>query len=196
MNSRVEELFHKLADLSAAARTNYFADQSVDEEMRHEVEALLAFDSSASSILLHDIGVAASRALPQLESMGWRCGPYKLTELLGRGGMGTVYLAERADGEVTQRVAVKLLTPGASDIHRGRTSRHWPAISGHGVRRGKADRCLCLAFEPVEENHPVSRGLRRRRLLAPQPDRPLRSEAKQHPGVGGQRAKTSGFRNC
>ena len=35
--------------------------------------------------------------------------------LLGRGGMGTVHLAERVDGEVAQRVAVKLLRPGADD---------------------------------------------------------------------------------
>jgi serine/threonine-protein kinase len=41
------------------------------------------------------------------------CGPYRLGKLLGRGGMGAVYSAERADGEVRQRVAVKLLPPGA-----------------------------------------------------------------------------------
>ncbi len=42
-----------------------------------------------------------------------RCGPYRLTDLLGRGGMGAVYLAERVDGELAHRVAVKLLRPGA-----------------------------------------------------------------------------------
>src|SRR5262249_53953712 len=36
-------------------------------------------------------------------------GCYRILSLIGRGGMGTVYLAERADGEIRQRVAIKLL---------------------------------------------------------------------------------------
>ena len=35
-------------------------------------------------------------------------GRYRVVRLLGEGGMGTVHLAERVDGEVSQRVAVKL----------------------------------------------------------------------------------------
>ncbi len=38
-----------------------------------------------------------------------QCGPYRLVRLLGSGGMGSVYLAERSDGEIEQKVAVKLL---------------------------------------------------------------------------------------
>jgi hypothetical protein len=66
MNARVEELFHVVADLSPEARAQYFAEHHVDEQTRHEVEALLTFDSGASAFLLRDISVAASRALPQL----------------------------------------------------------------------------------------------------------------------------------
>jgi len=120
MKARVKELFHELADLPVEARTQYFSEHEVNEETRHEVEELLAFDSGASSFLLRDISDAASRSLPQLEPKGWRCGPYRLLDLIGRGGMGTVYLAERADGEVTQRLAVKLLPPGAGDPQRER----------------------------------------------------------------------------
>lgn len=115
MKARVEELFHEVADLDPDARTRYFAEHKVDDDTRHEVEALLRFDSDASEFLLRDISIAAARALPQLEAKGWRCGPYRLLDMIGRGGMGAVYLAERADGEVTQRVAVKLLQPGAGD---------------------------------------------------------------------------------
>jgi serine/threonine protein kinase len=39
-------------------------------------------------------------------------GPYRLLHLLGRGGMSSVYLAERADGRFDRRVAVKLLDAG------------------------------------------------------------------------------------
>jgi serine/threonine protein kinase len=81
---------------------------------------LLTFDSGASSFLQRDISIAASRALPQLDPSDWRCGPYRLLDVIGRGGMGAVYLAERADGEVTQQVAVKLLPPGAGATQRER----------------------------------------------------------------------------
>jgi len=113
MNERVQDLFHSVADLSLEARTRYFSDHHVDGDTRQEVEALLAFDSGNSDILLRDISTAASWALPQLEMKGWLCGPYRLLRLIGRGGMGAVYLAERADGELTQRLAVKVLPPGA-----------------------------------------------------------------------------------
>jgi len=116
----VEQLFHELADLSPEARSNYFAEHEIDAETRREVEALLDFDSGASSFLLRDISIAANSALPQLQGKEWRCGPYRLLDLIGRGGMGAVYLAERADGEVTQRLAVKLLPPGAGDPQRKR----------------------------------------------------------------------------
>jgi serine/threonine protein kinase len=118
MNARIEELFHSVADLTAEARTQYFAEHEVDDETRREVEALLTFDSGASSFLQRDISIVASRALPQLDPSGWTCGPYRLLEVIGRGGMGAVYLAERADGEVTQQVAVKLLPPGAGATQR------------------------------------------------------------------------------
>jgi predicted Ser/Thr protein kinase/tetratricopeptide (TPR) repeat protein len=120
MNARVEEVFHEVVDLSQADRARYFGEHQVNEETRQEVEALLAFDSGASGFLARDVSIAASRALPQLEGKGWRAGPYRLLDVIGRGGMGAVYLAERADGEVTQRLAVKLLPPGAGDPQRER----------------------------------------------------------------------------
>ena len=120
MNGRVEEVFHEVADLDPEARARYFQEHQVNEGIRQEVEALLRFDSGASDFLVKDISTAAAAALPQLEGQGLRCGPYRLLNVIGRGGMGAVYLAERVDGEVTQRVAVKLLPPGAGDLQRER----------------------------------------------------------------------------
>jgi serine/threonine protein kinase len=120
MNARVERLFHEVADLSAEARTQYFAENGVDEETRREVEALLSFDARASVFLERDVSAAAGWALTQIEARGRHCGPFRLLDVVGRGGMGAVYLAERADGEVTQRVAVKLLPLGAGAPQRAR----------------------------------------------------------------------------
>ena len=48
------------------------------------------------------------------------CGPYRLGRLLGSGGMGSVYLAERNDGEIQKEVAVKLLRADAPGRWRSR----------------------------------------------------------------------------
>lgn len=47
--------------------------------------------------------------------VGKRVGAFEIIELLGSGGMGEVYLAERADGEFDQRVAIKLLRSGQTN---------------------------------------------------------------------------------
>ena len=120
MTAPVEELFHRVADLPSAAREQYFAAHSIDDDTRREVEALIAAEPGAAALLEHDIGVAAGRALPRLDDGGRLCGPYRLLEVVGRGGMGAVYIAERVDGEVRQRVAVKLLPPGAGAAQRER----------------------------------------------------------------------------
>ena len=50
-----------------------------------------------------------------------RIGPYELDRLLGRGGMGAVYLAHRADGQFEQQVAIKRIDlPLATDLFRER----------------------------------------------------------------------------
>ena len=120
MNALVEELFHQLADLPSADRRAYFARHAVDDDTRREVESLLALDRGASDFLVGDIAVAARRTLSALDVPGRLCGPYRVLEVIGRGGMGAVYLAERVDGEVRQRVAVKLLPPGAGAMQRER----------------------------------------------------------------------------
>jgi tRNA A-37 threonylcarbamoyl transferase component Bud32/tetratricopeptide (TPR) repeat protein len=118
MNRRVEELFDEVADLSPENRRRYFDEQHIDERTRAEVEALLAFDSGSSEYFRQGVGNAAARAVARLETQELRCGPYRLLELIGQGGMGAVYRAERIDGEVKQQVAVKLLRPGAGDFQQ------------------------------------------------------------------------------
>jgi serine/threonine-protein kinase len=113
MNLRTQEIFHEVADLDDEKRARYFAEHGVNERTRQEVEALLVFDAAASKRLDQAISEAANWALPETEAVGRRCGPYRLLSAIGRGGMGAVYLAERVDGEVRQRVAVKFMAFGA-----------------------------------------------------------------------------------
>jgi len=107
---KVEELFHQVSKLSPDARLRYFVEHKVDEGTRTEVEALLVRDSQTATFAAAG---TVEHYSERVELKDLQCGPYRLGKLLGRGGMGRVYLAERADGEVQQRVAVKLLQHGA-----------------------------------------------------------------------------------
>jgi serine/threonine-protein kinase len=115
MKAQVQELFHAVADLSAETRQRYFEERNIDSSMQREVEALVEFDSQATISLLKDISQVAEETVAGMDTAVKQCGPYKVGTLLGRGGMGTVRLAERVDGESTQQVAVKLLRPGSDD---------------------------------------------------------------------------------
>jgi serine/threonine protein kinase len=117
MNRETEILFHEVADLSPAERENYFRAANVPAAIRDEVEKLLRFDTADGESLTESVAECAGRLLdgaPGLSARD-RCGPYRLVRILGRGGMGSVYLAERDDGEVEQRAAVKFLRYGRDD---------------------------------------------------------------------------------
>jgi len=114
MNQDVRLLFHELADLSPGERERIFRDRQIASELRAEVESLLGFDSDNHEHLTARVSGAAEQLLESAGALQLsRCGPYRLVRLLGSGGMGAVYLAERIDGEIQQQVAVKLL-----GIHR------------------------------------------------------------------------------
>jgi serine/threonine protein kinase/tetratricopeptide (TPR) repeat protein len=112
---RVEQVFNHVADLPVEARNRYFHEQDIEPAIRREVEAIVGFDSGSRLSLQENISLVATRALAQFEPAVMRCGAYELEDLLGCGGMGSVYLARRVDGEVTQRVAIKLLRPGSDE---------------------------------------------------------------------------------
>jgi len=94
-----------------------------DPELRREVEALLGrldsvrgFLDSPPAALAAAIVAEAQEAEAGSGHEGRRIGAYRLVRELGRGGMSRVYLAERADGQFTQQVALKLLRPGLDSV--------------------------------------------------------------------------------
>ena len=117
MNRDVEDLFHALADLSPTERELEFAKRNVTANVRAQVEAMLRCDSGSEHLLTDCVAGSAEASLHDVGEIekGARFGPYRLVRLLGRGGMGAVYLAERADGEVEQRVAIKFLRYAGDD---------------------------------------------------------------------------------
>jgi tetratricopeptide (TPR) repeat protein len=116
MNSEVRLLFHELVDLSPGDRERVWRERQIAPEVRAEIESLLSFDSTKVECLTDCVSDAAEEVLRSANrGEPISCGPYRLIRLLGSGGMGAVYLAERSDGEIQHKVAVKLLH---ADAHR------------------------------------------------------------------------------
>ncbi|HJT90083.1 MAG TPA: serine/threonine-protein kinase [Bryobacteraceae bacterium] len=159
MNPEVRNLFHEVADLPMEERERIFRERRIAPEVRVEVESLLDFDAGDGDLLTGCVSQAADEVLRSAAPERVACGPYRLVRLLGSGGMGAVYLGERADGEIEQRVAIKLLRAD-SDRAAWRerflrerqllASLHHPAIA-HAIDAGHAsDGRPYLAMEYVE----------------------------------------------
>lgn len=106
---RVKEIASAALDLDRAERTAYVARVCADDpDLRADVSSLLDSADAATPFFETPGGGAA----PRLDATGSHLGPYRVIRELASGGMGTVYLAERDDGEFNQRVAIKIVRGG------------------------------------------------------------------------------------
>ena len=108
--SRLQTLFHRIVDLPAQEREMVLQVETAgDPALVVEVRRLLAADEGPSSVLDRGVAEVAHRLLAPDGAPGppHQIGPYRIVRLIGEGGMGVVYLAERAD--LGARVAIKLL---------------------------------------------------------------------------------------
>lgn len=118
---QIEEIFQNALDLSPAERTEYVIKTTDgDEELRSEVEKLLSQFEDASSFIetpaLSDENVGVLSSLMQFDEedpmLGSLLGNYRIEREIGRGGMGAVYEAIRADGEFRRKAAIKIVKRG------------------------------------------------------------------------------------
>lgn len=139
---QIETIFQKAVDLEPADRSAFLSHECRnDVELKNEVKKLLTDYDSAESFIESPVWTdsffidssakkAISDSLDEItevadESLiGKKIGVYQLTKELGRGGMGAVYLAERADGEFKQKVAIKLIKRGMDSDFIVRRFRH------------------------------------------------------------------------
>ncbi|MDX2151471.1 MAG: serine/threonine-protein kinase [Bryobacteraceae bacterium] len=108
---QIEEIFHRAVEVSPAELDGFLEREcGGDAELGREVRSLLAEDRGEAA----GIGQAVKQAVVALEQQApaRRVGPYQLLERIGRGGMGTVYRAQRVDQEYQSTVAIKLVQPG------------------------------------------------------------------------------------
>ena len=110
MNLEVERLLDLAAAMPPERRAAFLEKECPDTRVRREVESLLQYATGAEQYFEDALqSVAASVGSSREPAPGDTFGAYRILSLLGRGGMGAVYLAERVDGELQQRVAIKLL---------------------------------------------------------------------------------------
>jgi eukaryotic-like serine/threonine-protein kinase len=116
-HARLEEAFLRARALPEEERAAFLDALAADsEELAQQVTRLLDASASADEYfadLAGRCGISYSRGDPSALLSGPRdLGAYRLLEVLGHGGMGTVYRAHRADAAFEKEVAVKLLPPG------------------------------------------------------------------------------------
>ncbi len=104
---RLESLLLAVRSLPTDERAAYLDASCTDPLMRDELEMMLATDPTDAPRSPQCSDHATSPF--QSGTVGQRIGPWRLDRLLGEGGMGSVYLARRVDGEFEQQVALKLL---------------------------------------------------------------------------------------
>jgi serine/threonine-protein kinase len=125
----VDRLFESALDLPAAERPAFLDRECAgDPDLRGEVERLLAADGEGGAEFLERSPIELLEWALQGEESGddARLGAYRLLRRLQTGGMGTVYLAARADQHYERHVAVKILRAGlvgTEALHRFRAER-------------------------------------------------------------------------
>jgi Tol biopolymer transport system component/serine/threonine protein kinase len=125
----IEEIYQKAADLNGCEQ-RALLDRAcgADQELRSTLESLLTaeagFDAALEAAIRDEAEDLASRASEQ--TVGKRIGPYRITAVVGSGGMGSIYRAARDDDEYQKEVAIKVVKPGmdlAAVVRRFRQER-------------------------------------------------------------------------
>ncbi len=173
----IDALLDQLLELDEPERSRLIDRAFADSpEKRRAVEALLRADHESGGLIetplpLPDLAgdVAPSESSDVVNA---RIGPYVVRREIARGGMGTVLLAERDDGQFAQQVAIKLirsdvLTPGARErfllerrILAGLQNSHVARLLDGGVRE---DGSPYLVMEYVD-GKPITTWCDERRL--------------------------------
>lgn len=110
---RADEIFYRALESPPETRAAYLDTAcGEDEDLRREVDSLLEATETMGADFLRKPLLPLDVEPPPELSRGRRLGAYRILREIARGGMGTVYLAARADDEFKREVAVKILRRG------------------------------------------------------------------------------------
>jgi tetratricopeptide (TPR) repeat protein len=127
---RIEAIFHDALAASEIAREELIRLQcGEDAALIGEVHSLLeACEAEERETASRN---SEPRLAAETQAAHRHIGVYEIDRLLGRGGMGAVYLAHRADGQFEQQVAIKLIDlPLATNVFRERFRQERQILAG------------------------------------------------------------------
>lgn len=126
---QIEEIYQAAADLEVSERC-HFLDHACasDLDLRSEVEVLLGARGDVDGAIQTAIRSEAEKLAAEISELivGKRIGPYRITTVIGVGGMGAIYRAARDDDQYQKEVAVKIVKRGmdlAAVVRRFRRER-------------------------------------------------------------------------
>lgn len=130
--NRIRELFDLVCDVPEAERDAALRDANASAAEIAEVSSLLLADATRTRASAPLANFAAELSMAELHP-GDTLGAWRLLKPIGQGGMGEVFLAERADGHYAQLAAVKLIRGqgGAEAVARFTRERQWLAALQH-----------------------------------------------------------------
>lgn len=138
---RVKQILEDAWDQDPERHAAFIAEAcGGDSEIRSAVESLMVFDQKAKDFLSSPaIGITGQPETAEFggppgdTGAGLLDGRYRIVREIGRGGMGVVYLGERADGEYRKQVAIKMADayPGVDLLRRFRNERQAEAALDH-----------------------------------------------------------------
>ena len=106
---RLETLFEDALDLPLAERAAFVSQQTTDDAaLERELSGMLEHAPFGGSRIANVVSSVAQLSVPVTEWVDRRFGEYRIVREIGRGGMGLVFEAVRADDEYLKRVALKI----------------------------------------------------------------------------------------
>jgi len=113
----VESIFNAAVPMGSPSERCDYLDAACgqDDDLRERVDVLLASHDTANSFMAQPLHAAAVGTMdcpaPPTEGPGARIGRYKLLQLIGEGGFGSVFMAEQ-EHPVRRKVALKIIKLG------------------------------------------------------------------------------------
>ncbi|MEK7724128.1 MAG: serine/threonine-protein kinase, partial [Acidobacteriota bacterium] len=112
---KVDALFDEYLDASPAEQANFLDQNCESVEIRTELQKLISALDKTSDFIENPTFTPVKKILDEDETdnlIGTKIYSYQIEKLLGKGGMGTVYLAKRVD-DFSKEVAIKIIPPFA-----------------------------------------------------------------------------------